>query len=121
VSRSPPTSPPAANDVAAVWFTTGAGFYGSCLEGDLADANPDADGLQADCSVTEIEHPGTAEEQRTVLPACTAGADNAPCWAVEPSERCSVVSDHQLEVAIYYPDGVTRAPDTLIDAQCRTR
>ena len=95
-------------------------FYGSCLEGTLADAS-DADGLQADCSVTEIQNPGAADEERAIVPQCNAGASNAPCWSVVVNDvRCELISSHHLEVAMTYPDGVVRDPDTLIDVQCRT-
>jgi hypothetical protein len=96
-------------------------FYGSCIEGTLADANPGAAGVQADCSVTEIQNPGAADELSTVVPQCNAGASNPPCWSVVVNaERCATVSDHHLEVAMTYPDGVDRDPDTLIQVQCRT-
>ena len=95
-------------------------FYASCIEGTLADASA-ADGLQAECSVTEILAPGTAAESRAIVPQCDAGASNAPCWSIEvDDERCAPVSDHHLEVAMTYPDGVVRDPDTLIEVQCRT-
>lgn len=96
-------------------------FYGSCIEGTLADASTTADGLQADCSVTEVVNPGAADEASEIVPHCNADASNAPCWSVEVNDtRCASISDHHLEVAMTYPDGVERDPDTLIEVQCRT-
>jgi hypothetical protein len=100
-------------------------LYGSCVRGDLRDADPRTTGVQAECSVTEVQHPHGDDEVRTILPAC-AGADpaaapNRPCFAIVPDEeRCRRISDHFLRITIHYPDGVVRDADTIVQAQCVT-
>ncbi len=98
--------------------------YGACIEGTLADANPELDGLQPDCSVTEVQAPLTDDEVRTILPQCTGGdpenAPNQPCWTVEVDDRCEIASDHMLRIKLHYPDGVDRDSDTIVQAQCVT-
>ena len=89
-------------------------IIGSCLRGDL--------GPNPECSVTEIKHPGTADEARRILPRCAGPDDDGPCWVIEPNaERCEGVSDHLLEVTTRYPADAQRDPDTRIEAQCRVR
>jgi hypothetical protein len=89
-------------------------LYGGCLNGELADATA------PDCSVTEIQHPGTATEVSHVLPTCDAddgeSATNKPCWTLDVDPRCATTT--HLRITTHYAP-TQRDPDTLIEAQCR--
>ncbi len=101
------------------------GILGACFEGTPVDIDPSTDGLQAECSVVEIQAPGADDEVRDILPPCGPGNPaNAPteaCWTiVEDAELCAVFPT-TLKVDVRYPEGTVRDPDTVIDVQCQTR
>jgi hypothetical protein len=87
-----------------------------CLEGDLADKNLQVEGLQPDCVVTDVRHPGAVDEHQEVLAQCSASA-GPPCWRVEPdADRCaSFPSGLRLTI----DRGATPVePDTRVHAEC---
>lgn len=60
-----------------------------CIEGKLADVDPNTPGNQYDCSVSDVTNFGKANQSENVLPACNnAGtpdsSTNKPCWAIVP-------------------------------------
>lgn len=59
-----------------------------CIEGKLADVDPDTDGPQYDCSVSDVRNYGKANQTEEVLPACNntatpASSTNKPCWSIQ--------------------------------------
>ena len=61
-----------------------------CIDGTLADVDPNTPGPQYDCSVSDVTNFGAANQMETVLPECnnlTPGSEststNKPCWAIE--------------------------------------
>jgi hypothetical protein len=63
-----------------------------CLDWPLADADPDADGIQPECVGTEI-HQSSAGRTENILPTCPAGGSaSGSCWRVswEP-KKCGPV------------------------------
>jgi hypothetical protein len=99
-------------------------LLGACFEGIPIDHNTELAGIQADCSVTEIQHVGTPEQIKTILPQCgpTNPADNPtkPCWTVEEDAVLCETFPTQLKVMAHYPTDVVREPDTVLDVQCQT-
>ena len=63
-----------------------------CIEALLKDVDPATDGLQYECTVSDVVNPGTDDQEETVLPYCNmASAEdndptdapastNTPCW-----------------------------------------
>jgi len=96
------------------------GFSAWCSVGVRPDADPTTEQLDPDCSVTEVQHAGTADESRAIVPRCDATASNQPCWQIEPDPLVCTFTDHHLEVAMYYPPETDRT-GTRIEAQCRTQ
>ncbi len=61
-----------------------------CIEGVLADVDPNTPGPQYDCSVSDVTNPGKANQMEVVLQACNAGITNIPCWhLVLDAANCS--------------------------------
>jgi hypothetical protein len=75
-----------------------------CIEGNLYDADQDAPGVQYDCSVSDVNNYGKANQTETVLPQCNNQNDlesssNKPCWAIHPDPmNCTQAPNLTLEV-----------------------
>ncbi len=74
-----------------------------CIDGTLADVDPNTPGPQYDCSVSDVANYGAANQQETVLPACNGSdptmATNKPCWAIETdTANCTSGSHLTLKV-----------------------
>jgi len=59
-----------------------------CIDGTLADVDPNTAGPQYDCSVSDVTNFGKANQQESVLSQCNnamapASSTNKPCWAIE--------------------------------------
>jgi hypothetical protein len=59
-----------------------------CINGQLADVDPDTAGDQFDCSVSAVTKQGTVDQTETVLPRCPAsgGSTAQPCWHIVKDE-----------------------------------
>jgi hypothetical protein len=93
-------------------------LYSSCIVGELADANPTTPAPDYDCSVTEIEHAGSPDEDRDILPRCDAELSNMPCYSIEENTEFCTFTSHHLQIATHYPPETNR-DGTRIEAQCR--
>jgi hypothetical protein len=61
-----------------------------CFDGTVIDFDPDAEGVQADCSVTDMQ----GDNELAVLPNCSSG--RIPCWRIEiDNEHCGHTPAHQ--------------------------
>ena len=88
-----------------------------CIQGTLADANPEADGPQYECSVSDVTKPGTKDARETVIPACQTDLGNKPCWhIVADAEQC--MADDHLMLKIERTQDPP--PETHIIANCVT-
>jgi len=91
-----------------------------CIEGKLADVDPNTAGAQYDCSVSAIQKSGTADQVETVLPACVPDSDaaaNSPCWRLITDDTKCTAGDHVLLKV----EGQDALPtDTHIVANCVT-
>lgn len=93
-----------------------------CIDGKLADVDPNTPGPQYDCSVSDVANYGAANQVETVLPACNnaatpASSTNKPCWSIETDlANCTAGSHLTLKVER------TTAPDqnTHVVSYCVT-
>ncbi len=102
------------------------GFQGQCLQGVPKDTDPNTEGIQPDCSVTETRNPNSSEPINAVLPACDNVADplsssTLPCYTIQPDTAECPSTEANLAVDVHYPDNATVPPDTTISARCVTQ
>ena len=91
-----------------------------CIEGKLADADPDRPGPQYDCAVSAVTNRGLANQTQTVLPHCepdSGAASNKPCWRIATDTNLCAAGDH-LTLRIEGQD--TLPQDTHVVANCVT-
>jgi len=51
---------------------------GPCIEGEI-DRDPDTEGIQADCTLSQVQWPGTDQQVEQLIPACD-DSGTLPCW-----------------------------------------
>jgi hypothetical protein len=93
-----------------------------CIEGKLADVDPDTAGPQYDCSVSDVRNFGKANQSETVLPQCNnlnapASSTNKPCWAIEVDMMNCMEGDH---LTLKVERNEAPAPDTHVISYCVT-
>ncbi len=62
------------------------------------DIDPDAPGIQYDCSVSDVQRLGQADQVEDVLPVCDDAASNTPCWRAIADATCGGDDPIALEV-----------------------
>jgi len=88
-----------------------------CIEGKLADVDPNTPGDQYDCSVSYVQNYGKPNATEKVLPECDAGLTNKPCWhIVTDNMRCAEAPN----LALKTEDAEAPGPDTHTIAYCVT-
>jgi hypothetical protein len=92
-----------------------------CIDGTLADVDPNTPGPQYDCSVSDVTNFGKSNQSETVLPQCNntgtpSSSTNKPCWAIETDPMCSTMSHLTLKVE----RSQMPAPDTHVVSYCVT-
>ena len=89
-----------------------------CMNGNLADADAGAPGIQADCAVSQQSPGGEAK----VLPACDGAVSNLPCWRMETNPLiCTLTATHfALKIERTDADLDTLPSDTDVIASCVT-
>lgn len=70
-----------------------------CIEGNLADVDPETPGPQYDCSVSDVRNYGKANQTESVLPQCNNDADpaastNKPCWSIQTDQMNCTAAPH---------------------------
>ncbi|HUS33657.1 MAG TPA: hypothetical protein VMZ53_34385 [Kofleriaceae bacterium] len=70
-----------------------------CIEGNLADVDPNTAGPQYDCSVSDVTNFGKANQQENVLPQCNntgapASSTNKPCWSIQADPTNCMSGSH---------------------------
>jgi hypothetical protein len=89
-----------------------------CIEGQLADVDPETAGIQYDCSVSYVTNQGKPTQTETILPACNPTDSNVPCWKIDSDPMgCPTAPNNQVLV-IVNPN--TPPPETHIIANCVT-
>ena len=94
-----------------------------CIQGKLADVDPNTPGPQYDCQVSDVTNFGKANQSETILPECNnasnpAASSNIPCWAIEVDTVNCLEGDH-LTLKIER-GGTTPPPDTHVISYCVT-
>ncbi|HEU4612575.1 MAG TPA: hypothetical protein VFS15_10880 [Kofleriaceae bacterium] len=76
-----------------------------CIEGNLADVDPNTDGPQYDCSVSDVTNYGKANQTEQVLPQCNGSSPdytdstNKPCWSIQTDTmNCMVAPNLTLKI-----------------------
>jgi len=92
-----------------------------CIDGTLADVDPNTPGPQYDCSVSDVANFGKTNQMETVLPQCNNAGDpamstNKPCWAIEMDPMCATTSHLTLKVE----RNQDPPPDTHVISYCVT-
>ncbi len=89
-----------------------------CINGVLADVDPNTAGDQFDCQVSYVANFGKPNAVETVLPECDGGLTNKPCWhLIQDATKCPMGSNLILKVE----DPNTPPDGTHIIANCVTK
>ena len=89
-----------------------------CIEGNLADVDPNTPGEQFDCSVSDIQNSGKPNQTETILPQCNAGVTNKPCWRIDTdADKCPITPQNRI---IKFERAETPPPDTRTVVYCVT-
>ncbi|MBA3459605.1 MAG: hypothetical protein H0T46_06575 [Deltaproteobacteria bacterium] len=97
-------------------------FQDPCFERQLLDADPQTDGPQYACTVTETRYrPNMPNEELGVIPACDATKSRIPCWhVVEDNVHCSYTKTNPHLKLVVERGGQVPAPDIHVRAECVT-
>ncbi len=89
-----------------------------CIEGKLADVDPNKAGDQYDCSVSYVSNYGKPTQTENVLPECNGGLTNKPCWhIIKDAMKCPMSQNFILKTE----DAQTPPPETHTIAYCVTQ
>ncbi|HSD91254.1 MAG TPA: vWA domain-containing protein [Kofleriaceae bacterium] len=92
-------------------------FGDPCFENQVIDLDPATPGLQADCTVTDVQVNGGNETELGVLPSCTTGT--IPCWRIEDdAQQCYYTEYHQK--LVIDRGGVVPPSDLHVKVNCVT-
>jgi hypothetical protein len=92
-----------------------------CIEGALADADPNTPGVQPDCSVSQVQNINTDTQTEKLLPNCgtqTITTDTPPCWHLIPDATNCKDTPTQLSLKVENQDKLSN--DTHVVANCVT-
>ncbi len=99
-----------------------------CLEGDIAkdDINPNATGIQIECSVEDVRYPGTEQESSKAIRRCDMQdattpkmAQAHPCWYVKADVTCVPPnSPSGLQLLVERDMGADPPTGTYVQASC---
>lgn len=68
-----------------------------CIKGNLMDVDPDTEGEQFGCTVSDVQHAGTPQQTETILPACDATNSVKPCWHIGvDAARCTTSPKNRM-------------------------
>lgn len=88
-------------------------FGDPCFESKVVDFDQNADGIQADCTVTDMR----GDKELAVIPNCSF--NRIPCWRVEVDEqKCSYTASH--EKLVIDRGGVVPTSDIHVKVNCVT-
>jgi hypothetical protein len=93
-----------------------------CIDGKLADVDPQTAGPQYDCSVSDVRNYGKANQSEHIIPQCNnqqnpEASTNLPCWAIVVDPQCGGPGNLKLHIE---RGGQTPAPDTHVISYCVT-
>ena len=92
-----------------------------CIEGKLADVDPETAGVQYDCSVSDVTNARKPNQSEKILPACKEGSPgmytNMPCWRIATDmANCMKAPHHVLKIE----RAEAPPPETIVFANCVT-
>jgi hypothetical protein len=87
-----------------------------CLEGEIADSDPNTDGIQPDCRVTDVQYYNTDQAIETSIPPCTLSGGRTPCYNIVQSADCTQFPSG-LAIEVDYGGGEP-APETTRLVRC---
>jgi hypothetical protein len=91
-----------------------------CIEGKLADVDPDTAGLQFDCSVSDVTNAHKANQTEVIIPQCIDQGGTyspLPCWRIATDTANCPTSDHYI---LKIERGTAPPPETTVFANCVT-
>jgi len=98
-----------------------------CIEGQLADVDPNTAGVQPDCSVSDVTNAHKINQSETIIPECKGTAGNyspLPCWhIVTDANKCPCVDPNQCPGAnliLTIERSTAPPPETTVFANCVT-
>ncbi len=89
-----------------------------CINGTLADADPNTAGIQYDCSVSDFANYGKANQTETVIPQCNDALSNKPCWHLVKDTTNCATTPTQLTLKIERDSAPPT--NTQVVSYCRT-
>ena len=100
----------------------GAELGATCFSEQLADMDPEADGAQYSCTVTDTRHvPNQPDEELAVLPTCDATKSRIPCWHIEENaDRCKFTKTNPHLELVIERGGVIPTSDRRVKVECVT-
>jgi hypothetical protein len=109
-------------DLSAAMVEIGAKLKGllidPCWEGEITDLDPDTDGLQAECTVTDVRvFPDGSSEEIALIPSCSVG--QIPCWKLERDDVACHYTTTKLKLVIDR-GGIVPPSDIHVRASCVT-
>jgi hypothetical protein len=88
-----------------------------CIEGKLADVDPNTPGDQFDCSVSDVTNARKPTQKEQILPACNESASNKPCWRIATDTmNCTRAPFYTLKIE----RSEAPPPETIVFANCVT-
>lgn len=113
-----PNLAPALTDIAEKMKDS---LQSSCVLGRLHDTDPNTDGVQPDCVVSETR-PDTGEE---LLPVCSDLTDpdqssELPCYTMLADAGACPNTPSQISVVVYHSDDDVVPPTTRVSARCQS-
>jgi hypothetical protein len=93
-------------------------FGDPCWEGEIADLDPETDGLQPECSVSDVQVlPDGSKKEIDLIPNCSFG--EIPCWRLEQDDaQCFYTTSHMK--LVIDRGGVLPPSDIEVKASCVT-
>ncbi|HWU86179.1 MAG TPA: hypothetical protein VN253_02845 [Kofleriaceae bacterium] len=92
-----------------------------CIEGKLADVDPNTAGAQYDCSVSDVTNAHKSNQAEKILPQCKESSpgvySNMPCWRISTDTmNCPKAPSHVLKIE----RSEAPPPETTVFANCVT-
>jgi hypothetical protein len=90
-----------------------------CLEGNLHDSDPNVDGVQPECTVSDVTNLGRDGQTEKILDTCNAEKSNIPCYYFELNPDQCTGDDQPTKLTLVVERGEgSVAPNTTVVARC---
>ncbi len=91
-----------------------------CMKGNI-DTDPNAEGIQEECVVSDVRFPDTVFQEETLLPRCTTNPPNtseAPCWYLEDNPACTPPTFPSGKALVVERNGAEVPSGTVVIGSC---